>query len=107
MSSLSSDHYGLSETDIGLTFIANRVGSIIGTLTAGSILNSDYRRVKAEYDSGHLQSGIEVGHGTPRVLASVENSLSKKLDSASSQSLRFFSMFPSLLWLVDQLPSAY
>lgn len=51
MSSLFSDHYGLSETQIGLTFIANGVGSIIGTLITGKFLDHDYRRVKAHFDS--------------------------------------------------------
>jgi predicted MFS family arabinose efflux permease len=51
MSSLFEAAYGLSETEIGLTFIANGVGSIIGTLTTGKILDIDYRRVKAEYEA--------------------------------------------------------
>ncbi|PTD04788.1 MFS antiporter QDR2 [Fusarium culmorum] len=51
MSSLFEDKYGLSETKIGLTFIANGVGSMIGTLVTGKILNMDYRRVKARYET--------------------------------------------------------
>ncbi|XHG00903.1 hypothetical protein AWENTII_004317 [Aspergillus wentii] len=51
MSSLFEDHYGLSEIQIGLTFIANGVGSMIGTLVTGKILDADYRRVKANYES--------------------------------------------------------
>ncbi|KAK6697893.1 hypothetical protein SNK05_010743 [Fusarium graminearum] len=42
MSSLFEDKYGLSETHIGLTFIANGVGSMVGTLVTGKILNMDY-----------------------------------------------------------------
>ncbi|KAL6912505.1 hypothetical protein FSST1_010265 [Fusarium sambucinum] len=51
MSSLFEDKYGLSETKIGLTFIANGVGSMIGTLVTGKILNKDYRRVKARHEA--------------------------------------------------------
>lgn len=51
MSSLFQDHYSLTEIQIGLTFIANGVGSIIGTLVMGKILDADYRRVKANYES--------------------------------------------------------
>ena len=51
MSSLFESHYGLGETQIGLTFIANGVGSTIGTLFTGKILNMDYRRVKQEHEA--------------------------------------------------------
>lgn len=51
MSSLFKDHYGLGETQIGLTFIANGVGSMIGTLITGKILDFDYRKVKARIDT--------------------------------------------------------
>lgn len=46
MSTLFQSEYGLSETHIGLTFISNGVGSIVGTLVAGKLLDMDYRRVK-------------------------------------------------------------
>ncbi|KAJ6784765.1 hypothetical protein PWT90_05725 [Aphanocladium album] len=48
MSSLFKDRYGLSELHIGLTFIANGVGCMLGTLVTGKILDADYRRVKAK-----------------------------------------------------------
>ncbi|KAM0418658.1 hypothetical protein ACHAPT_012461 [Fusarium lateritium] len=51
MSTLFETTYGLGETQVGLTFIANGVGSIIGTLITGKILDIDYRRVKAQHDS--------------------------------------------------------
>ncbi|KAL5050411.1 hypothetical protein BDW71DRAFT_216426 [Aspergillus fruticulosus] len=47
----SSSRYGLSEDQIGLTFIANGLGSMVGTLITGKILDVDYRRVKAKYDA--------------------------------------------------------
>lgn len=58
MSSLFRSHYGLSEMQIGLTFIANGVGSMIGTLITGKILDLDYRRNKAKFES---QSDVEPG----------------------------------------------
>ncbi|KAK1994870.1 major facilitator superfamily transporter [Colletotrichum falcatum] len=51
MSSLFKSQYGLSDTHIGLTFIANGAGSIIGTLVTGRILDIDYRRAKAKYEA--------------------------------------------------------
>jgi len=49
MSSLFKSRYGLSETQIGLTFIANGVGSMVGTLVTGRLLDLDYRRVKTNF----------------------------------------------------------
>ncbi|KAF3202113.1 hypothetical protein TWF679_011096 [Orbilia oligospora] len=51
MSSLFEAKYGLSEMEIGLTFIANGVGSMVGTLVTGKILDIDYRRVKTRHES--------------------------------------------------------
>ncbi|KAF9771575.1 hypothetical protein IL306_010781 [Fusarium sp. DS 682] len=51
MSTLFESKYGLTETQVGLTFIANGVGSIIGTLITGKILDNDYRRVKQLHES--------------------------------------------------------
>ena len=52
MSSLFASEYGLGETSIGLTFIANGVGSMIGTLVIGKVLDVEYRRVKATHHRG-------------------------------------------------------
>ncbi|KAK9428933.1 major facilitator superfamily domain-containing protein [Lipomyces doorenjongii] len=49
MSTLFKSTYGLNEIQIGLTFIANGVGCIIGTLTTGKLLDGDYRRIKDSY----------------------------------------------------------
>ncbi|KAK9321065.1 major facilitator superfamily domain-containing protein [Lipomyces orientalis] len=49
MSTLFNRTYGLSEMQIGLVFIANGVGCIIGTLTTGKLLDIDYRRNKDRY----------------------------------------------------------
>ncbi|KAL1849008.1 hypothetical protein Plec18170_007667 [Paecilomyces lecythidis] len=51
MSSLFKDKYGLTEIQIGLTFIANGVGSMVGTLVTGKILDIHYRRVKSRYEA--------------------------------------------------------
>ena len=64
MSSLFKERYGLSETQIGLTFIANGVGSMIGTIVSGQILDKDYDRVKAKYEARFTQSAIEVGNAS-------------------------------------------
>lgn len=58
MSSLFESRYGLSEMQIGLTFIANGVGSMVGTLVTGKVLDLDYRRVRAKYEA---QNDIEAG----------------------------------------------
>ncbi|PNP61030.1 hypothetical protein FNYG_14118 [Fusarium nygamai] len=59
MSSLFEDKYGLTETQIGLTFIANGVGSMVGTLMTGKILNIDYHRFKARHDARIAGSNAE------------------------------------------------
>ncbi|KAI1746947.1 MFS general substrate transporter [Xylaria castorea] len=51
MSTLFQSHYGLTETETGLTYIANGVGSIIGTLITGKILDADYRHIKAKHET--------------------------------------------------------
>ena len=51
MATLFKTKYGLSETDVGLTYIANGVGSMVGTLVTGKILDLDYRRVKEKFDA--------------------------------------------------------
>jgi MFS family permease len=49
MSTLFETTYGLTDLQIGLTFIANGFGCVIGTLTTGKYLDFDYRRIKASY----------------------------------------------------------
>ncbi|PKS06157.1 hypothetical protein jhhlp_007474 [Lomentospora prolificans] len=51
VASLFKEQYGLSDTHIGLSFIANGVGSILGTLVTGKILDFDYRRIKKQHES--------------------------------------------------------
>lgn len=61
LSSLFTDRYGLNETQVGLTFIANGVGSMVGTLITGWILDVDYRRVKASHENKAHQTEAELG----------------------------------------------
>ncbi|SPO06531.1 related to multidrug transporter [Cephalotrichum gorgonifer] len=63
MSSLFEERYGLGETEIGLTFIANGVGSIIGTLITGKLLDMDYRRIKSKHEARLNQTGVEAASG--------------------------------------------
>ncbi|KMU77281.1 hypothetical protein CISG_06322 [Coccidioides immitis RMSCC 3703] len=66
MSTLFGELYGLSEFHIGLTFIANGTGGIIGTVITGKILDIDYRHVQAKYTSHHGLT--EPGSTRPRVI---------------------------------------
>ncbi|KAJ8133345.1 hypothetical protein O1611_g286 [Lasiodiplodia mahajangana] len=60
MSTLFQSNYGLTETETGLTYIANGVGSIIGTLITGKILDADYRRVKNKHEAQGHRDGSEL-----------------------------------------------
>ncbi|KAE8386057.1 MFS general substrate transporter [Aspergillus alliaceus] len=60
MSTLFKEHYGLTEIQAGLTFLANGMGSIIGTIVSGRVLDMDYRRMQAKRD---MQSPIEAERG--------------------------------------------
>ncbi|KAI8069490.1 putative MFS multidrug transporter [Gongronella butleri] len=63
MSSLFESRYGLNEFQVGLTFIANGVGSMIGTLVTGKILDIDYRRVKNKHDARlGCENGATISH---------------------------------------------
>lgn len=72
MSTLFNTSYGLGETQIGLTFIANGVGSMIGTLITGKILDIEYRRVKAKYESTLTQADTEMSNNAGRSKATPE-----------------------------------
>jgi len=49
VSTLFERTYNLTELQIGLTFLGNGMGCIIGTLTTGKFLDFDYRRIKKGY----------------------------------------------------------
>ncbi|EAA32970.3 MFS general substrate transporter [Neurospora crassa] len=63
MSTLLEDRYGLGETEIGLSFIANGVGSMVGTLVMGKVLDKDYGRIKARYEAQSNSAPNADGHG--------------------------------------------
>lgn len=61
-------NYGLSEAQIGLTYIANGVGALIGALVIGRILDWDYRRqMKVEHPG--TKSALTIEHARMRSLA--------------------------------------
>ncbi|KAL2414873.1 Citrate exporter 1 [Exophiala dermatitidis] len=74
LSTLFKERYGLSETQIGLTFIANGVGSMIGTLVSGKILDVDYRRVKAKHEAQSTESAVDMGSTLNRSITDAEDS---------------------------------
>ncbi|KAI0526238.1 major facilitator superfamily domain-containing protein [Xylaria bambusicola] len=59
MSTLFQSDYDLTETQVGVTYIANGVGSIVGTLITGRILDADYRRVKDKHESRAREDGAD------------------------------------------------
>jgi predicted MFS family arabinose efflux permease len=59
VSTLFETRYHLKETEIGLTFIANGVGSMIGTVTTGKILDIEYRHVKSRHEPQANRSDVE------------------------------------------------
>ena len=62
MSTLFASRYNLSQTHIGLTFLANGVGSILGTLSTGKLLDKDYKRLKRVFEA---QRGSASQHAFP------------------------------------------
>ncbi|WWC87663.1 uncharacterized protein L201_002554 [Kwoniella dendrophila CBS 6074] len=48
-SSFFESIYGLTEIQIGLTFLSNGLGCMIGTLTTGKLLDKDYKKAKEKY----------------------------------------------------------
>ena len=73
MSTLFQHRYGLSEIQIGLTFIANGAGSMIGSLITGKILDMDYHRVKAEHESQCTLTDLEADNSLSRSTANSED----------------------------------
>ncbi|PWN28285.1 putative MFS multidrug transporter [Jaminaea rosea] len=59
MSTLFKTQYGLSELQIGLSFIANGVGCILGTLFTGKLLDRNYQRVKRKHQGPEEDLPIE------------------------------------------------
>ena len=73
MSSLFQSEYGLGETQIGLTFIANGVGSMVGTLITGKILDIDYHRVKTAHEGHTAMTEVSPNGQLARISTDAEN----------------------------------
>jgi multidrug resistance protein len=73
MSTLFKDSYGLSETAIGLTFIANGAGSMIGTLVTGKILDIDYRHILKKHEAQTARSSSGAAPGIPHCTAIIDD----------------------------------
>jgi MFS family permease len=58
-SSLFAATYGLGEIDIGLTFLANGFGCMIGTLTTGKFLDREYAHFKRNFTGDPADFPIE------------------------------------------------
>ncbi|EXJ62048.1 hypothetical protein A1O7_02481 [Cladophialophora yegresii CBS 114405] len=56
---LVQDTYHASETQIGLIFLANGAGSMIGTLLTGKFLDHDYRKMMSQSDGAEQPLSIE------------------------------------------------
>lgn len=96
MSSLFKDRYSLTEIQIGLTFIANGVGSIIGTLITGKILNVDYGRVKASFEA-RVSTDVEDESAGSRTKSNQEDF---PLEKARLRLVPFFSLLQCLSLLL-------
>ncbi|SCU77217.1 LAMI_0A00122g1_1 [Lachancea mirantina] len=59
LSTLLETTYKLSETQVGLTFIANGVGSMVGSLTTGKLLDKEYRVMSARYEGREDEMPID------------------------------------------------
>ncbi|KAF2092425.1 MFS general substrate transporter [Rhizodiscina lignyota] len=94
MSSLFQERYGLGEIQIGLTFIANGAGSMIGTLVTGKILDIDYRRVKTKHEARSTPSDIETGNDMVHSASGEEDDF--PLEKARLRLVPLFSLFQCL-----------
>lgn len=55
---LFQERYHLTEIQTGLTFIANGVGSTIGTLITGKLLDKDYQKVQIQFQQKRQNTNI-------------------------------------------------
>jgi len=55
---LFQERYNLTEIQTGLTFIANGVGSTIGTLITGKLLDKDYQKVQIQFQQKQQNTNI-------------------------------------------------
>ena len=57
LSALFKTTYHLNDTQIGLTFIANGIGSMVGTISTGKILNIDYAKIRRKCETAAIVNG--------------------------------------------------
>ena len=73
MSTLFKQTYDLDELQIGLTFIANGVGCMLGTIVTGKYLDVEYKRFKSGYTGPRHEFPLEKARlGSLWILALVE-----------------------------------
>ncbi|PTB68476.1 MFS general substrate transporter [Trichoderma citrinoviride] len=94
MSTLFEQKYHLKETQIGLTFIANGVGSMVGTLITGKILDKDYKKVKAAHDAAQQSQMATDGNNGVGVEEAAEDSF--PLEKARLRLVPLFSIIQCL-----------
>ncbi|KAJ9618782.1 hypothetical protein H2204_012914 [Knufia peltigerae] len=59
LSTIVRDKYHTTETQIGLIFLANGIGSIVGTLSIGRLLDRDYQKMTRKYAGNEEDLPIE------------------------------------------------
>ncbi|KAL7953194.1 major facilitator superfamily domain-containing protein [Trichoderma compactum] len=94
MSTLFEQKYNLEETQIGLTFIANGVGSMVGTLITGKILDNDYKKLKAAYDAQVAQADLE--NGSQLVRSATQSEEDFPIEQARLRLIPIFSIIQCL-----------
>lgn len=67
-STIYSSEYGLNEAEVGLTYIANGVGSLLGNIAIGRILDSDYRR-QIQIEHTQAADSLNIEHARMRSLS--------------------------------------
>lgn len=60
-SSLFKSRYGLDDLQIGLTFLANGFGCMMGALTTGRLLDMDYKRFQSKRASASTSTATAIG----------------------------------------------
>lgn len=59
LSSIFQDTYNMSDFQVGLVYLANGIGCILGTLTTGKLLDADYRRWKKRFAQSDIGFSLE------------------------------------------------
>ncbi|KAI0154980.1 major facilitator superfamily domain-containing protein [Xylariaceae sp. FL1272] len=94
MATLFETQYGLGITQVGLTFIANGSGAIVGTLVTGKLLDADYRRVQTANKAygSEIELGTENGEITAPPQSNQPDGLDFPLEKARLRLLPLFAL---------------